>query len=55
MQEIHEIRLKIYDRIKDMAPDEQVRYFNESTKETIEKYGIKVGTPTEMRQLRKAL
>jgi hypothetical protein len=55
MQEIHDIRLKIYDKIKDMSPDEQVRYFNESTKKTVEQYGIKVGTPADKRRLRKVM
>lgn len=55
MKEIHDIRLKIYEEIKDMTPEEQVRYFNESTKETVEKYGIKVGTPADNRQLRRVM
>jgi hypothetical protein len=37
-------------KIKDMSPEEQVRYFNESTKETVEKFGIKVGTPADKRK-----
>jgi hypothetical protein len=55
IQEIYDIRLKIYNKIKDMSPEEQVRYFNNSTKETVEKYGIKVGTPADKRQLRKVM
>jgi hypothetical protein len=55
MQEIHNIRLSIYDKIKDMTPDEQVDYFNESTKVTVEKFGIKVGTPADNRRLNKVM
>ena len=49
IKEIYAIRLKIYEKIKDMPPEELLRYFNESTKETVEKYGIKVGTPADNR------
>jgi len=54
MKEIHEIRQNIYEKIKGLTPEDQVSYFNESTKDTIEKYGIKVGTPAD-NQLRKVM
>jgi hypothetical protein len=45
MREIHSIRVEIYEKIKDMSPEERTAYFIESTKETVDKYGIKVETP----------
>ena len=44
-REIHDIRLAIYEEIKDMTPEERTSYFAESAREAIDKYGIKVGTP----------
>jgi len=49
-REIHDIRLAIYEEIKDMTPEERTSYFAESAREAIDKYGIKVGTPTNKRK-----
>jgi hypothetical protein len=35
------IRDKIYERIKDMSPTEEVEYFNRVTEPIIKKYGLK--------------
>ena len=45
LKEIHDIRLAIYEDIKDMTPEERTIYFSESAREAIEKYGIKMGVP----------
>ena len=52
MKKIHDIRLSIYEKIKDMTPEECTAYFSDSTKDTIEKYGIKVVTPADIRKNR---
>jgi hypothetical protein len=41
-QEVNEIRLKIYETIKDMTPEEQVEYFNKRGEALAKKYGLKV-------------
>ena len=45
MKEIHDIRLNIYEEIKNMTLEERTAYFADSAKETIEKYDIKVAVP----------
>ena len=39
-----EIRDKIYEEIKDMTDEEQIKYFNEKGKEAIEKLKARVKT-----------
>jgi hypothetical protein len=39
--ELDAIRIKIYERTKDMSSAEQVEYFNRRTREAFAKYGIK--------------
>jgi hypothetical protein len=41
-QEINEIRLKIYEKTKDMTPSQLTDYYKQSTEATIKKYGFKV-------------
>ena len=41
-QEINQIRLNTYEKTKDMTPAELTKYYKESTKDTIKKYGFKV-------------
>ena len=46
--ELDAIRIKIYEKTKDMTSEEQVAYFNRRTREAFAKYGIKakiVSTP----------
>jgi hypothetical protein len=40
--EIDEIRLQIYEKIKDMTPQERVEYFNKRGAACAKKYGFKV-------------
>jgi hypothetical protein len=46
-KEIDEIRLRIYERIKDMTPAEMNEYYNKSTEATIKKYGMRVVTSVD--------
>jgi hypothetical protein len=41
-QEINEIRLKIYEKTKDMTPEQLTEYYKQSTEATIKKYGFKI-------------
>ena len=41
-QEINEIRLQIYEEIKDMTPEQRVEYYKQSTADVIQKYGFRV-------------
>ena len=41
-QKINEIRLKIYEKTKDMTPEQLTEYYKQSTEATIKKYGFKV-------------
>jgi len=54
MREIHDIRLKIYEDIKDLKPDDIMRYYRDSTKATVQKYGIKTVAPNDLRPISKA-
>ena len=54
MREIHDIRLKIYEDIKDLKPDDIMRYYRDSTKATVQKYGIKTVTPNDLHPISKA-
>jgi len=49
-QEVNQIRLAIYEKIKDMTPAQVTEYYKQRTEATIQKYGFKViksanGTP----------
>ncbi|MCL2010907.1 MAG: hypothetical protein FWG71_10260 [Synergistaceae bacterium] len=41
-QEVNQIRLAIYEKIKDMTPAQITEYYRQSTEATIQKYGFKV-------------
>lgn len=41
-QEINEIRLDIYEKTKDMTPEQLTEYYKQSTESTIKKYGFRV-------------
>lgn len=41
-QEVNQIRLKIYEKTKDMTPAQLTAYYKKSTEATIKKYGFKV-------------
>ena len=42
LKEIHDIRLGIYEDIKDMTPEERTIYFSESGHETIENMTLRL-------------
>jgi len=41
-QEINQIRLQIYEEIKDMTPEEVTEYYCKSGEESAKKYGFKI-------------
>jgi len=43
-QEVNQIRLRIYEKTKDMTPEQLSEYYRQSTEATIKKYGFKVIT-----------
>ena len=42
LDEIHEIRRKIYEETKDMTPEERSEYYRRRTDPIIKEYGMKV-------------
>ena len=50
IDEIHAIREKIYERTKDMTPEEREKYHNDRAREIIKKYNLEaqfVKSPTQ--------
>ena len=41
-QEINQIRLRIYEKTKDMTPAELTEYYRKSGEESAKKYGFKI-------------
>ena len=41
-QEVNQIRLRIYEKIKDMTPELLTDYYKQNTEATIKKYGFRV-------------
>jgi len=41
-QEVNEIRLRIYEKTKEMSPAQLTEYYRQSTEATIKKYGFQV-------------
>ena len=41
-QEINQIRLNIYEKTKDMTPEELTEYYRKSGEESAKKYGFKI-------------
>jgi hypothetical protein len=39
--ELDDIRLRIYEEIKDMTPDEEIAYFRRKTEPVLERLGIR--------------
>ncbi len=47
MREIHEIREKLYEEMKNMAPGEYTARVNREAEELAEKYGLKMLVPAD--------
>ena len=41
-QEVNQIRLVIYEKIKELTPSQITEYYKRSTEATIQKYGFKI-------------
>ncbi len=41
-QEVNQIRLTIYEKTKDMTPEQLTEYYRQNTDATIKKYGFRV-------------
>jgi hypothetical protein len=41
-QEVNQIRLKIYEKTKDMTPEQLTEYYRESGEASARKYGFKI-------------
>ena len=41
-QEVNQIRLKIYEKTKDMTPAQLAEYYKQSTEDTVKQYGFRV-------------
>jgi len=41
-QEVNQIRLMIYEKTKDMTPEQLTEYYKRSTEATVRKYGFRI-------------
>jgi hypothetical protein len=46
-QEVNKIRLGIYEKTKDMNPEQLSEYYRKSTEATVKKYGFKIVANTK--------
>ena len=46
-QEVNEIRIRIYEKTKDMTPEQIVEYYKQSTADVIRKYRLRVVASTD--------
>ena len=51
-QEVNQIRLRIYEKTKDMTPAQLTEYYRQRTEATIKKYGFKVVARAEKQEAR---
>ena len=45
MRELHSIRERIYEEIKDMTPEEQAAFINKRAEKTLAAFGLKLAQP----------
>ena len=45
MKEVMDIRLAVYEEIKNLSPEEQVAYFNDASRRVEQEYGIRFRRP----------
>ena len=45
MKEVMDIRMAIYDEIKDLSPEKQIAYFNDASRQMEQEYGIRFRRP----------
>ena len=53
MEWIYAAKAKIHDEIKDMTPDERIKYFREGAEAFIERTGIQFREPAEKKEKEK--
>ena len=55
VREVWAARDRIWEKIKDMTPDEQIRYFNRKGRKFAKKYGLKYHEPVNRRRNKREL
>ena len=48
MKEVMDIRLAVYEEIKDLSPEEQITYFNDASRIMEQEYGIRFRRPGDV-------
>ena len=54
MKEVMDVRLAVYEEIKDLPPEKQITYFNEASRRMELEYGIRFRRPGDV-VIRKAI
>ena len=48
MKEVMDIRLAVYEEIKDLSPEDQITYFNDASRRMEQEYGIRFRRPGDV-------